>query len=136
MFDNILFSKMVQFTLKKKVQFAIDEIFTFSAQLMTGKDLKISTTNTVKNVNFLKSLRICLDCKVGREYLFRHLSQRYCDEMAMFFNLLFKYQNATSAHKRLIIAKNIYRICIDPEGVFAINIAYDTRKKVCHFCVP
>ena len=111
-----------------QVQFAIDEIFTFSTQLMTGKDLK--TMNPTQTPNFLKSLRVCLKDKSGKEYLYRHLAQRFCDEIVVFLQLIEKYKAATDHHKRLLIARDILKICIHNDGVFAINVSYECRKQV------
>lgn len=110
------------------VQFAIDEIFIFAAQLMTGQDLK--TINPAQSVTFLKSLRICLKDKSGKEYLYRHLSQRFCDEIVVFLQLLEKYKSTTDHHTKLLIARDILKICIHNEGVFAINVSYECRKQV------
>ena len=96
---------------------------------MTGKDLK--TINPSQNLNYLQSLRICLEDKIGRNYLFRHLAQRYCDEIVVFFKMLSKYKSTTDHHKRLLIAENIRRVCLDHEGVFAINLSHEDRKQVC-----
>merc|ERR1712241_380709 len=112
----------------EEVRFAFDEIFTYSTQLMTGRDLK--TLDPLQNVEFLSSLRICINCEIGKEYLFRYLSQRYCDEMVIFLHLLSKYKAASNNQTRLLIAKDITKICIDPQGVFAIKISYECRQKI------
>eukprot|EP00483_Globobulimina_turgida_P003981 UN03989 len=102
-------------------------MFTFVTMQMTGKDLQI--LHPPQNAIFLHSIRACIKSTVGRQYLFRYFHQTYCDEMVMFLKLVTMYKAETDAN-RFLIAKEIQRICIDAEGVFAINISYECRQQI------
>lgn len=96
---------------------------------MTGKDLKLSSILT--DTSFLRSLRYCISDKIGSKYLYRFLHQRYCDEMVMFLYLLSLYKKTSKDPQlRYIIAKDICSNCIEAEGPFSVNIAYDLRERV------
>eukprot|EP01083_Nonionella_stella_P047869 128144_1 len=141
-----------------EVKYALDELFTLSAQIMSNQDLKhsphlndINGTLNNKNISFLQSLRACLESSIGSEYLTGYLQQTFCDEIAIFLQLIKKYRKQINDKQRFMIAREIVKSCIDPEAIFAVNISYETREAVLHdmdalerkfcvyqncFCVP
>eukprot|EP01084_Bolivina_argentea_P214411 364004_1 len=78
-----------------EVKYALDEIFSFAANVMTGKSLKCNAhLNDIHkqfartNVPFLKNLYACLASSIGKEYLYTYLSQTFCDEIIIFLKSL------------------------------------------------
>ena len=84
---------------------------------------------------------------IGLAYLTRFLHQNWCDEIAIFLDLLKKYKHSTKCSNsinyktyknylnndkmnRWQIANNIIRLCIDPNSLFALNISYECRQDV------
>eukprot|EP01084_Bolivina_argentea_P056360 103172_1 len=81
-----------------QIEFAISEIFTYTAQIMCGSDIKIPTP--CKNISFLHTLRCCISDTIGKEYLYKYLNNVYCEEMAMFLYLLSVYKSTKQLTKR------------------------------------
>eukprot|EP01084_Bolivina_argentea_P005404 10202_1 len=124
--DVFQFYFPIQYT--EEVRFAFDEMFTYITFQMTGIDLKI--ISPLQNTYFLRSLRECIKSDIGRQLLFRFLHQVYCDEIVIFLQLITKYKSETDDRIKFLIAKDILRICIDFEGIFAINISYECRQQI------
>ena len=115
----------------------MDEIFTLAAQIMTGQDIKYSShLNDIvsslgaENIIFIQNLDNCLKSNIGREYLYRYLSQTWCEELGMFLQCLFRFKNQTCPKARFMIARNIVKTSIQPHATFSVNISYETRQNV------
>eukprot|EP01084_Bolivina_argentea_P101377 181770_1 len=118
-----------------EVKYAMDEIFSLAAQIMSGQPLKghlndITKQFQGKQIPFLKNLRTCLHSSIGREYLYRYLATMWCDEIVMFLQSVFKFKLLITNKERFICAKNIVKVCIQSTAVFAINISYEARTDI------
>eukprot|EP01084_Bolivina_argentea_P213117 362075_1 len=120
-----------------EVRYGIDEIFSVSAQVMTGQSLmqsshlvEIMTQFKGNKVPFLKNLNSCLNSSIGREYLYDFLRQTWCDEIALFLKSLFRYKSLMSNKERLMVARDIIKISIQPSASFCLNLSYETRTNV------
>eukprot|EP01084_Bolivina_argentea_P298058 513567_1 len=109
------------------IEFALCEIFTCATMYMTGKDLKIP--NKLDNISFLCSLRCCISHEMGKEYLFRFLHQKYCDEIVVFLCLLNLFKTTIKSKEKYKILKQIAKECLAADGSFAVNISYELRKR-------
>ena len=121
-----------------QIKYAIDQIFTLAARIMTGQDLnEVSNSyhladlqDEMKDLPFLQSLPVCLASNIGREYLYRYLQQTFCDEIAIFLQSLAKFKIQSSDKERFMIARDIVKNSIDPSATFAVNISFETRQAV------
>eukprot|EP01084_Bolivina_argentea_P052297 96053_1 len=118
-----------------EVKYAMDEIFSLAAQLMTGQPLQQSThlmnitqQFSGQNIPFLKNLNVCLKSSVGQEYLYRYLAQTWCDEMVIFLKSLHRFERELSDKARFMIAREITKVSIEPTATFSLNLSYDTRQ--------
>lgn len=125
-----------------QVKYAMDKVFVFAACILSNGtcNLKFAEKiqlfggfsdgkNSVPAV-FLSSVDRCLQSSIGREFLYMFLTQTYCDEMAVFLQLLFKFKHQTTDKERFMTARNIVQTSIDPDGEFPINISYGVRTEV------
>eukprot|EP01083_Nonionella_stella_P157094 509574_1 len=78
-----------------EVKYAMDEIFSLAAQVMTEQPLQhsaylmnITQQFAGQEIPFLKNLNTCLKSTIGKEYLFRYLAQTWCDEIVIFLKSL------------------------------------------------
>eukprot|EP01084_Bolivina_argentea_P175980 304615_1 len=117
-----------------QVKYSMDEIFTLSAQIMTGQNLKnalhlhdLSKQFQGKDIPFLANLDACLKCTIGKEYLYRYLAQTWCDEMVIFEQSMRRFKQAMSDKERFMIARDITKTCIKPTASFALNLSYEHR---------
>ena len=93
-----------------------------AAQIMTQQPLhKASYLNDVAksaldkdNMDFLGSLEQCLKSSMGREYFYNYLQQTYCDEIAIYLQLIAKFHLQTSNKERFMIAREIVRTRYPP----------------------
>lgn len=115
----------------------MDEIFTLAAQIMTGQDIKhsshlndIVSSFGTEHIVFLQSLDKCLGSNIGREYLYRYLSQTWCEELAIFLQSLHRFKTQICPKARFMIARNICKTSIQSYATFTINISYETRQFV------
>ena len=121
-----------------QIKYAIDQIFTLAARIMTGQSLDEESNgyhladlqDEMKDHSFLQSLHICLESNIGREYLYRYLQQTFCDEIAIFLQSVKKFKKQTSDKERFMVARDIVKNSIEPAATFAVNISYETRQKV------
>lgn len=120
-----------------EVKYAFDEIFALAAQIMTGQELNasshllsLSEQFQGDEIPFLKNLDTCLQCTVGKEYLYRFLRQTWCDEMVIFDKTLSRFKTASGDKARFMIAREIVKTCIEPSAAFAINISYECRSNM------
>ena len=123
-----------------QVQYAMDQIISLSAQIMTGENVDdLESPNSTKarsksfhgtNTEFLKSLETCLESTIGTEYFYRYLHQNHCEELAFYLQILQKFKAGTTEIQRYGVVKEMIKSCINMNGTFAINISYETRKKV------
>eukprot|EP01083_Nonionella_stella_P285240 970935_1 len=118
------------------VKYAMDEIFSLAAQLMTGAELKcnqhfhdIADQFQANDIPFLKNLDHCLKSQIGQDYLYRYLSQTWCDEMIIFLKALHRFKTLMTDKERFFVAREINKISIDPHATFALNLSYETRTK-------
>eukprot|EP01083_Nonionella_stella_P089662 250249_1 len=111
------------------VRHAMDEIFTLSAQIMTGQHLQCELNDITTQLEdpFLESLDLCLESVVGTQYLYRFLAAAWCDEIVLFLKSLALFKSAVSDQKRLIIARDITKTCIRATATFALNLSYEDR---------
>ena len=112
-----------------EVKYAMDEIFTLAAQIMTGQDIKYSShLNDIvcsfgtEQIVFLQSLNKCLASNIGREYLYKYLSQTWCEELAIFLQSLTRFKSQICPKARFMIARNICKTSIQPYATFTIII--------------
>eukprot|EP01083_Nonionella_stella_P229344 811852_1 len=119
-----------------EVKYAMDEIFTVTAQLMSGQDLSYSSylrmiTQSFRNgndVDFLKTLRICIQSETGKEYFFQYLKQTFCDEIVLFLQTLSEFKGSGTPIQRFMIARDLIRTSIHPDANFAVNISFENRR--------
>eukprot|EP01083_Nonionella_stella_P098346 276514_1 len=117
-----------------EIKYALDEIFSLTAQIMTGdieshfKDLNQQFAGD--NIPFLHSLDACLKSSIGSEYLYRFLSQTWCDEIVMFLQSISRFRGMISDKERYIMAKDITALSIQPSAKFALNLSYATRHTI------
>eukprot|EP01083_Nonionella_stella_P058237 152600_1 len=119
-----------------EVKYAMDEIFSFTAQIMTGQNLNCSShlrdiTKQFEDAHipFLKNLNTCLTSSIGREYLFRYLSQTWCDEIVLFFKSLQRFKHLMSDKERFFVAREITKHSIDSLATFTLNLSYEQRAQ-------
>mmetsp|Transcript_7834 Transcript_7834/g.12131 ORF Transcript_7834/g.12131 Transcript_7834/m.12131 type:complete len:441 (+) Transcript_7834:63-1385(+) len=117
-----------------EVKYALDEIFALAAQMMTGQELKCSHFLSAVNnqfkcdeIPFLKNLDACLKSKIGIEYLYRFLSQTWCDEIVVFHRNWVRFQAQPSAKEKFMIARQIIKSSIDNKATFTLNLSYIVR---------
>eukprot|EP00483_Globobulimina_turgida_P005628 UN05638 len=119
-----------------EIKYAFDEIFSLTAQMMTGQELKCNShLNNITqefaieggDIPFLKDLETCLASTIGREYLFVYLSQTWCDEIVIFLKALFRFKSLMSDKERFMVARDITKTSIQPTGTFCLNISGETR---------
>eukprot|EP01083_Nonionella_stella_P065249 170791_1 len=117
------------------VKYALDEIFCLVAQVMSGQELQsdtylmaISNQFGGGNIAFLRNVSTCLESNIGREYLFRYLTQSMCSEIVVFLQSLFQFKRLTSDGERFIAAKNIQEMSIQNTAEFCLNLSYETRQ--------
>eukprot|EP01084_Bolivina_argentea_P005377 10139_1 len=116
----------------------MDEIFTLCAQFMTGEDLKYApllsnigkSFETENNIQFIRSLDICLQSTIGQQYFYRYLKQNFCDETVIFLQLLNKFKSQTNTIQMYMIARDITKTSIEPNSNFAINVSYGCRNNI------
>jgi len=117
-----------------EVKYAFDEIFTLAAQMMTGCSLKqsshllaLSEQFQGDEIPFLKSLNVCLQSNIGKEYLYRYLQQTWCDEIVIFWKTLSRFKALPSDKERFMVARDIIKTCIEPSAEFSLNLCYENR---------
>jgi len=117
-----------------EVKYAFEEIFALAAQIMTGDELvncsylmNINQQFQGNDIPFLKDLDICLQSEIGREYLFRFLTQTWCDEIVIFLKLLARFKKLPSNKERFMVAREINKTSIEPTAEFSLNISFETR---------
>lgn len=119
----------------------MDEIFTLAAQIMTGEDINTSSFTTTKfheisrsfgslDIEFIKDLSQCLNSTIGREYLYRFLQQTWCDEIAIFLQIIAKFKKQLTPVQRFMIARDIIRTSIITKATFTLNISFECRQNV------
>eukprot|EP00483_Globobulimina_turgida_P007631 UN07646 len=64
---------------------------------------------------------------IGQEYLYRYLSQTWCDEIAIFLKSLLRFKNLMSDKERFMVAREITKTSIQPTAMFSLNLSYETR---------
>ena len=98
--------------------------------MMTGKDLKI--LDPLENADFVHSVGDCIASEIGREYLFRYLHQKHCEEMVLFLKLMIKYKSIPSmdSKERLLMAADISTLCLNPHSPFSIKVPFECKQKV------
>ena len=111
----------------------MDQIISLSAEIMTGNN--VTRSNRARSfhgtsTSFLESLEICLKSEIGTEYFYRYLQQNHCEELAIYLQLLQKFKVQTTDKQRYVVVKEIINTCVSPKGLYAVNISYETRKKV------
>eukprot|EP01084_Bolivina_argentea_P264399 447862_1 len=118
-----------------EVKYAIDEIFSLAAQLMTGESLAHSThlmdiTKQFQgdDIPFLKNLNVCLDSSIGKEYLYRYLAQTWCDEIAVFIKSISRFKKLMTDKERFFVAKEITKTSINATATFCLNLSYENRQ--------
>ena len=119
----------------------MDEIFTLAAQIMTGEDINTSSCTTKfheisrsfgsLDIDFIKDLHQCLNSTIGWEYLYRYLQQTWCDEIAMFLQIVAKFKTQLTPVQRFMIARDIVSTSIDSESDTTLNISHECRVIVC-----
>eukprot|EP01084_Bolivina_argentea_P216139 367215_1 len=117
-----------------EVKYAMDEIFSLAAQVMTGEALKcnqylndITQQFQENQIPFLENLQVCLKSSIGREYLYRYLAQTWCDEISMFLKSLYRFKDQLKPKDRFTVAKEITELSIKPTATFCLNLSYSTR---------
>eukprot|EP01084_Bolivina_argentea_P088693 160124_1 len=120
-----------------EVKYAMDEIFSLAAQIMTGQHLKcnhhlmdITEQFQGNEVGFLKDLDTCLKSTIGKEYLYRYLSQTYCDEFVVFLKAVFRFKNLLSDRERFMVARAICKASINQAAAFSLNLSYANRMNI------
>eukprot|EP01083_Nonionella_stella_P073940 200253_1 len=118
-----------------KEKHAMDKIFSVTSKIMYGKDINnvqefIDFTESFDNLDFIKSLDVCLKSQVGCDYLHRYLQQTFCDEIVIWLESLKLFKLAMSDKERFMIARRLKTDCIDPHAPFAVNISHETRKQM------
>eukprot|EP01083_Nonionella_stella_P032231 88248_1 len=118
-----------------EIKYAMDEIFSFAAQVMTGQNIRDSShlMDILKQfqgheIPFLSSLDMCLRCDIGSEYLYRFLSQTFCDELVIFLQSLKRFKGLMTSKERFFVAREITKHSIDPTASFSLNLPYEIRK--------
>jgi len=119
-----------------QIKYAIDQIFTLAAKIMTGQNPNEVANgyhlsdlhDEMKDHAFLKSLKICMESQIGREYLYRYLQQTFCDEIVIFLEWMNKFRKQTSDKERFMVARDIVKNSIESEATFSINVSYETRQ--------
>eukprot|EP01083_Nonionella_stella_P099320 279270_1 len=118
-----------------EIKYAMDEIFSLAAQLMTGQSLKrsahlLEVTQQFKGetIPFLKNLDVCLHSNIGKEYLYRYFAQTWCDEISIFLKSIHRFKLGVSDKERFMIARDIIKVSVEPDATFALNISYDLRN--------
>eukprot|EP01084_Bolivina_argentea_P024027 44846_1 len=118
-----------------QVKYSFDEIFSLAAQAMTGQDLKynshllqITEQFQEKEIPFLTNLKVCLTSTVGTEYLYKFLSQTWCDEIVIFLQALCRFKNVMSDKQRFMIGKEITKTSIHQSATFCLNLSHCTRE--------
>ena len=113
-----------------QVKYSIDQIFTVATCIMTGCNFEQLTFGQrileLNECDFLRNLSTCLQSEIGREYLYRYLSQCYCSEIAIFLQMHQEYKQIFVGHHsfRLLKAKDIARVSLSENGQFPINVSY------------
>eukprot|EP01083_Nonionella_stella_P040097 109020_1 len=120
-----------------EVKYAMDELFSFAAQVMTGQNIRQSSylmeiTKQFQgdHIPFLQSLEKCLQSPIGTEYLERFLSQTWCDELVIFLQSLKRFKRLVTNKERFIVAREIIKHSIDPIATFSLNLSYEIRGKM------
>eukprot|EP01084_Bolivina_argentea_P108076 193152_1 len=100
-----------------QVKYAVDKVFTVAARIIADEELNKITIKSSNNVAFLESLDACLSSSVGREYLFEYFHAKSCNEIVKFLQLLSKMQLQTTDKGKYIVARDIVKRCILPNGI-------------------
>lgn len=123
------------------IRFAVDEVFVFSVQKMTGNDLKVCNATTDGDgesaLSALLSQRTfqdvvqCMASEEGREYLYRYLHQVHCTDIVLFLQLMHCYKGTEQeTPRRRVVARDIEAICLQRDSPFAVDFAVSCNHKV------
>eukprot|EP00485_Elphidium_margaritaceum_P014990 CAMPEP_0202727548 /NCGR_PEP_ID=MMETSP1385-20130828/185178_1 /ASSEMBLY_ACC=CAM_ASM_000861 /TAXON_ID=933848 /ORGANISM="Elphidium margaritaceum" /LENGTH=482 /DNA_ID=CAMNT_0049393791 /DNA_START=44 /DNA_END=1493 /DNA_ORIENTATION=+ len=125
------FSYYFPFKYSIQIKYAIDQIFTLAARIMSGQNLNealngrhLSELNDEMNDGaFLTSLSVCLESNIGREYLYRYLQQTFCDEIAIFLQSMRKFHQQTSDKERFMVARDVVKSCVENEARISVPLS-------------
>eukprot|EP01083_Nonionella_stella_P096855 272309_1 len=116
-----------KYTMKER--YAIDKLFTVTAELMMNEDMhSVPMMNDGGSLTFLNSISDCLDSQVGKAYLYRHFHNTACDELVIYLESIRRYKAATSDKQRFMIGRDICKTSIQSTAQFAINISHEARE--------
>eukprot|EP01083_Nonionella_stella_P263169 894251_1 len=110
-----------------EIKFAFESVFKWTSEKMMKETSKCWIEN---DLSFLTSFEECMKSNVGRNCLCNFLVTQWCDEMAVFLLLLHQFKKHETNTGRYLIGKKIIELCIENEGKFVINIAYDIRYSI------
>eukprot|EP01083_Nonionella_stella_P146518 460919_1 len=119
-----------------EVKYAMDEIFTICAQIMSGQDLArsphlkyITQSFAEEDVSFLNDLDHCLQSSVGKQYLFAFLRQTFCDEMVLFLQSIQEFKCKMNAMQMFMVARHIINSSIVSDATLSLNLSFECRDE-------